>query len=622
MSLSRKSEEEHNSPSDEALEEVNQHVREAFNILKRETNKVRKEKEAFDEVAKKLEHIHFSKMLKLNVGGHRFDTSLETMNKDPGSMLHAMFSGRFDTKPGEDGSYFIDRDGTHFRHILNYLRTGKLMLPDDKIVRNELLTEAEFYQIEGIIEDLRARPFKTSTILSSEQRQQLIDLLKETIESASDDYVLLYRASQNGWTAANFHSCCDGKGPTVTVIKSGNYVFGGYTEEQWDQPAGGANYKKAPESFLFSLVNPNSLPPSKLPLITGKEGNAIHCHNGYGPTFGSGHDLRIVSAPNSNNCSVSLNNSYQCPTGQNAATFLQGNQNFTISEMEMSSKRIPKKELPDDEALDEVNKHIKDAFDILKHTVLYKRAPGSFLFSLVNASGLPPTKLPLVVGKEEKAISCYSNNGPIFGGNDLSITNSPNSNLCTVNLNNKYQCPVGQNDTASYKRAPGSFLFSLVNASGLPPAKMPLIDGKEGNAIYCYSSYGPVFGGPTVTVIKSGNYIFGGYTEQPWQSSNTALHKRAPGSFLFSLANASGLPPTKMPLIDGQEGKAIFCYSGNGPVFGGGNDLNICCSPNSSNCSVNLGNTYQCPVGQNGHYFLTGSQYFTVSEMEVFVFEN
>ena len=153
-----------------------------------------------------------------------------------GSMLHAMFSGRFDTKPGEDGSYLIDRDGTHFRHILNYLRTGKLMLPDDKIVRNELLTEAEFYQIEGIIEDLRARPFKTSTILSSEQRQQLIDLLKETIQSASDDYVLLYRASQNGWTAANFHSCCDGKGPTVTVIKSGNYVFGGYTEEKWDQP--------------------------------------------------------------------------------------------------------------------------------------------------------------------------------------------------------------------------------------------------------------------------------------------------------------------------------------------------------------------------------------------------
>ena len=42
-------------------------------------------------------------------------------------MLQAMFSGRFDTKPSEDGSFFIDRDGTHFRYILNYLRIGQLI---------------------------------------------------------------------------------------------------------------------------------------------------------------------------------------------------------------------------------------------------------------------------------------------------------------------------------------------------------------------------------------------------------------------------------------------------------------------------------------------------------------
>ena len=71
-------------------------------------------------------------------------------------MLHAMFSGRFDSKPVEDGSYFIDRDGTHFRYILNYLRTGQLVVPEDKIVRRELLTEAEFYQVQGIIDELKA----------------------------------------------------------------------------------------------------------------------------------------------------------------------------------------------------------------------------------------------------------------------------------------------------------------------------------------------------------------------------------------------------------------------------------------------------------------------------------
>ena len=86
MSSSPKSENVEDSPSDGAFEELYQHINDVHDILKRETNKLRKEKEPFDEVAKKLEHVHFSKMLKLNVGGHMFTTSLETMTKDPGNL--------------------------------------------------------------------------------------------------------------------------------------------------------------------------------------------------------------------------------------------------------------------------------------------------------------------------------------------------------------------------------------------------------------------------------------------------------------------------------------------------------------------------------------------------------
>jgi len=84
MSSPHDSEEEDTSQSDEALEEVNSHIKEAFEILKRETKKVRMEREALDEAAKKLEHVHFSTMVKLNVGGHLLSTSLSTLNKDPG----------------------------------------------------------------------------------------------------------------------------------------------------------------------------------------------------------------------------------------------------------------------------------------------------------------------------------------------------------------------------------------------------------------------------------------------------------------------------------------------------------------------------------------------------------
>ena len=90
----------------------------------------------------------------LNVGGHHFTTSVQTLTKDPDSILAAMFSGRFELKPYADGAFFIDRDGTHFRYILNYLRTGKLTLPEDKTLVKELLEEAEFYQIQGMIDEL------------------------------------------------------------------------------------------------------------------------------------------------------------------------------------------------------------------------------------------------------------------------------------------------------------------------------------------------------------------------------------------------------------------------------------------------------------------------------------
>ena len=84
MSSSHALAEKGSSLGEESFEKVNSYIKAVFDILKQEKNKVRKERDAFDEVAKKLEHVHFSKLVKLNVGGHHFSTSLETLTKDPG----------------------------------------------------------------------------------------------------------------------------------------------------------------------------------------------------------------------------------------------------------------------------------------------------------------------------------------------------------------------------------------------------------------------------------------------------------------------------------------------------------------------------------------------------------
>ena len=44
---------------------------------------------------------------------------------------------------------------------------------------------------------------------------------------------LCYRASRDGWRARDFHRLCDNKGPTVVLIKVNNYIFGGYTDQNW-----------------------------------------------------------------------------------------------------------------------------------------------------------------------------------------------------------------------------------------------------------------------------------------------------------------------------------------------------------------------------------------------------
>ena len=47
------------------------------------------------------------------------------------------------------------------------------------------------------------------------------------------DWKLCWRASRDGWNANTFHSLCDEKGPTITIIRVGKYIFGGYTSLPW-----------------------------------------------------------------------------------------------------------------------------------------------------------------------------------------------------------------------------------------------------------------------------------------------------------------------------------------------------------------------------------------------------
>jgi len=116
---------------------------------------------------------------------------------------------------------------------LHYLQHGELTCPNDRAVRRELLSEAKFYQVQGIIAELEGEILpnllKSSVIIKDESH--CLAVMSWLPPSATCS--LLFRASTGGGNLGDFHRCCDYKGPTLVVVKSGDYICGGYTSKSW-----------------------------------------------------------------------------------------------------------------------------------------------------------------------------------------------------------------------------------------------------------------------------------------------------------------------------------------------------------------------------------------------------
>ena len=71
-------------------------------------------------------------------------------------MLGAMFSGRHLLEADTSGHFFIDANGELFKYILDFLRRDKLTVPCNFDNYNALLAEAEYFQIEDLVDRIRA----------------------------------------------------------------------------------------------------------------------------------------------------------------------------------------------------------------------------------------------------------------------------------------------------------------------------------------------------------------------------------------------------------------------------------------------------------------------------------
>jgi serine/threonine protein kinase len=243
----------------------------------------------------------------------------------------------------------------------NYQRIETNEYGDDlKVIVNVLLEKD--YKQRASLEDIlnlansyienNLINFFESNILENNDgyKSYIIQWLKEPNQTYKDlkDIKLLYRGSRDGFKAVDFHEKCNNKGETLVIIKSNeDYIFGGYTEINWDNTTWngkvGENNNSRREGngneFVFTLKNPHNIQPSKFNMKNEWLNHSICCDAKLGPIFGC-NDIRIENECNNNNNSFSFydfNRGEYCfndTTGKKRLLFT-GTKTYKVKEIEV-----------------------------------------------------------------------------------------------------------------------------------------------------------------------------------------------------------------------------------------------------------------------------------------------
>ncbi|CAF3336255.1 unnamed protein product [Rotaria socialis] len=259
-----------------------QEATETTTILENKLTNASNEEKEWKDIKIKLATTSIQGKVILDVGGEKYTTSVEVLTREKDTFFTALFSKQWQ----------LERD------------------PDDKNI-------------------LMGTLFPNETLLKFEHKKKLNDFYGKT----NQQWELIYKATRDGFDANTFHSHCNDKGPTITIIQSNNnYLFGGYTAIPWTSDN---SYKSDTTAFLFTLINPHNIPPAKYLIDTSKTVYTVNHTSGYGPTFGGGHDIHLAHANDANNSSyTNFPYTYLDTTGKGNNTFT-GARNFTTSDIEV-----------------------------------------------------------------------------------------------------------------------------------------------------------------------------------------------------------------------------------------------------------------------------------------------
>mmetsp|Transcript_13973 Transcript_13973/g.30342 ORF Transcript_13973/g.30342 Transcript_13973/m.30342 type:complete len:591 (-) Transcript_13973:252-2024(-) len=272
--------------------------------------------------------------IEVNAGGEIVAAKRSTLTRFRGTRMEALFSGRWDRKLQQDsrGRIFLDINPACFRAIVDYLHEVAISSednpPDPPRVEDEH-KRILHYQLKmfGLLDRVPGEMPASNIVKSVKEVTRLHEWLGE--DDADGEFSLLYCSSRDGLSDATFHSNCDFRGCTLTVIRTTNgYVLGGYSSAPWRNSGAWTTARK---SFLFLLSGGDVSSPCKM-RAKGNNVKPVYC-SAYGPGFGSssvGCDLIVQGST----LRLQFGNAYESVTSSCRLTGGYNNP-FAIEEMEV-----------------------------------------------------------------------------------------------------------------------------------------------------------------------------------------------------------------------------------------------------------------------------------------------
>ncbi|CAM4850396.1 unnamed protein product [Rotaria magnacalcarata] len=305
---------------------------EATTILENKLVNASNEEKEWKDIKIKLATTSIQGKVILDVGCEKYTTSVEVLTREKDTFFTALFSKQWQLeRDPDDQSIFIDRDGKLFYYILAYLRTNVVPtnVMKDETLLNSLIIEADYFRLHSLMDIIGIIPFPNGTLLQLAYQKKLNEFYGKT----NQRWELIYKAKRDGFDANTFHSRCNNKGPTITIIQSNsNHLFGGYTAIPWTSDG---SFKNDTTAFLFTLTNPHSIPPTKYLIDSAQAKYTVRHGSSFGPTFGGGHDIHLTNVSNANNSNYTkFPDTYLDTTGKGNNTFT-GATYFTTSDIEV-----------------------------------------------------------------------------------------------------------------------------------------------------------------------------------------------------------------------------------------------------------------------------------------------